>query len=187
MADNHTIARPYASAVFDVARENGAVAELSASLAAAKDLLQDGRVAKFLANPSLTDASRLAFLHDLFSRAVGESSVFAGGSQHGTNFLKLLLEYGRVSVLPEIADHFETLKAELENSVDVTVTSASELSSQQREDIAAALRERLGRNVNLSTAINEHLIGGAVIRAGDVVIDGSVRARLEGLSNALIA
>lgn len=187
MADNHTIARPYARALFDVAKENDAVAEISTSLNVAKELLKDGRIAEFLANPAMTDATRLSFLYDLFSSAIGESSAFDGKSAHGTNFLKLLLEYGRVGVLPEIAEHFETLKAELENSVDVTVTSANELSPQQQQDIAAALRQRLGRNVNLSTAIDENLIGGAVIRAGDVVIDGSVRARLEGLSNALIA
>ena len=88
--------------------------------------------------------------------------------------------------MPEIATHFEALKAEVENIVDVTVTSASPLTSQQQQSIVSALRERLGRDVKLETAIDTKLIGGAVIRAGDVVIDGSLRARLEGLSNALI-
>ena len=103
-----------------------------------------------------------------------------------TNFLKLLLEYGRVDVLPEISDRFDALKADVENTVDVTVTSATELSSAQVTEIESALKSRLGRDVILSTVIDENLIGGAVIRAGDVVIDGSVRARLEGLSNALV-
>ena len=90
-----------------------------------------------------------------------------------------------MAVLPEIAEQFEALKAALENKIDVTVTSASPISDQQQDEISTALRERLGRDVNIEVEIDETLIGGAVIRAGDVVIDGSMRARLEGLANAL--
>jgi F-type H+-transporting ATPase subunit delta len=187
MADNNTIARPYARAAFAVAKENDALEELSRSLGIAKDILADGQVTRFLADPAMTDEQRLEFLSGIFAEAAGKDSVFAGSSEHGTNFLKLLLEYGRVDVLPEISDRFDALKAEVENTVDVTVTSASALSADQVNQIESALKERLGRNVNLSTEIDEDLIGGAVIRAGDVVIDGSVRARLEGLANALVA
>lgn len=187
MADNNTIARPYARAAFDVSREAGTLQALSDSLAAAKEILSDGQVEGFLANPALNDGQRLEFLQGLFADAVGEDSVFAGASEHGRNFLKLLLEYGRVPVLPQIADHFEALKAAVENTVDVTVTSASALSSAQEQEIASALKDRFGREVNLSTRVDESLIGGAVVRAGDVVIDGSLRSRLEGLANALVA
>ena len=187
MADKSTIARPYARAAFQVAQENDALEALSQSLRIAKDVLADGQVAKFLADPALNNDTRLEFLTELFARAAGKNSVFAGSSEHGTNFVKLLLEYGRVDVLPEISDRFDALKAEVENTVDVTVTSATQLSDAQVNDISTALKSRLGRNVNLTTEIDENLIGGAVIRAGDVVIDGSVRARLEGLSNALVA
>jgi len=186
MVDNNTVARPYAQAAFDVAQENSALAEWYESLMAAADLFDDGQVAAFLARPSLSNEQRLEFLHGLFARAVGDSSVFAGGSEHGTNFIKLLLEYRRVAVLPEISEHFEELKAEVENTVDAVVTSATKLSESQVSDIAAALKKRLGSNVNVETEIDENLIGGAVIRAGDVVIDGSLRARLEGLATALI-
>ncbi len=186
MADNNTIARPYAQAVFEVAQESNALAEVGESLAAARELLEDGQVVAFLSQPSLNDAERLEFLFGLFTTAVGEKSVFAGGSRHGTNFLKLLLENGRVGVLPEIAEHFETLKARVENSVDVIVTSATALSADQQQEIAASLRERLGRDVRIETEVDENLIGGAVIQAGDIVIDGSLRARLEGLTNALV-
>ena len=187
MADNNTIARPYARAAFAVARENDALEELSRSLGMAKDILADGQVTAFLADPAMTDEQRLEFLSGIFAEAAGKESVFAGSSEHGTNFLKLLLEYGRVGVLPEIADRFDALKAEVENTVDVTVTSAAALSAEQVNEIESALKARLGRNVSLSTEVDEDLIGGAVIRAGDVVIDGSVRARLEGLANALVA
>lgn len=187
MADNNTIARPYAQAIFEVAEEQGALGELSDSLNAARDLMSDGQVDRFLANPTLTNDKRLDFLTGLFASAVGKSSVFAGTSEHGVNFLKLLLEYGRINVLPEIAQHFDELKAKVENTVDVTVTSASPLSDAQQVAVENALKERLGRDVNLTTVIDENLIGGAVIRAGDVVIDGSLRARLDSLSTALTA
>lgn len=187
MADNNTIARPYARAMFDVARESDALDSVSTSLAVAKELLADGQTSRFLANPSMSNEQRLEFLQQLFATAEGEGSVFAGSSEHGTNTLKLLLEYGRMNVLPEIADRFDALKADVENTVDVTVTAAAELNDSQKKTIETALKDRLGRNVNLSTEIDENLIGGAVIRAGDVVIDGSVRARLESLSNALVA
>ena len=185
MADNNTVARPYAQAAFEVAQENNALAELSESFAAAKALLGDGQVADFLSRPTLADAQRLEFLQGLFAKAVGEGSVFAGGSKHGTNFLKLLLENDRVAVLPEIAGQFEALKAEVENKVDAVITSAAPLSEAQQKQMAETLKKRLGRDVNVTTVIDENLIGGAVIRAGDVVIDGSLRARLEGLANAL--
>ena len=185
MADNNTVARPYAQAAFEVARESGALAELSESLAAAKVLLEDGQVAAFMAMPKLTDGERLEFLQGLFAEAVGEGSVFAGGNRHGTNFLKLLLENDRVPVLPEIADQFEALKAKVENTVDAVITSAAPLSEEQQQAMADSLRAKLGREVNVTTEIDENLIGGAVIRAGDVVIDGSLRARLDGLANAL--
>ena len=132
MADNNTVARPYAQAVFEVARENNAIDELSASLDAAKELLGDGQVVAFLGQPSLNDEQRLEFLQSLFAKAVGEGSVFAGGSQHGTNFLKLLLENGRVVALPEIASQFEALKAKLENSIDAVITAAAPLSAEER-------------------------------------------------------
>jgi len=187
MADKNTIARPYARAAFAVAGEDAALDELSRSLGIAKSLLDDGQVVKFLADPALDDERRLAFLSALFAATAGKDSVFAGTSRHGTNFLKLLLEYGRVDVLPEISERFDALKAEVENTVDVTVTSATALSDEQANAFRAALASRLGRRINLSTETDADLIGGAVVRAGDVVIDGSLRARLEGLSHALTA
>ena len=186
MADNNTVARPYAQAIFDVAQETDALTELSESLAAAKALLEDGQVAAFLATPTMSDAKRLAFLQGLFADAVGKESVFAGGSEHGTNFFRLLLENGRVVALPEIADQFEALKAKVENTVDAVITSAAPLSEARQQEMADSLKAKLGREVNVTTEIDENLIGGAVIRAGDVVIDGSLRARLDGLANALI-
>ena len=183
--DNNTVARPYAQAVFEIAQEKSLLDEFSTSLDAARGMLSDNQLAKFLATPSLSDVQRLDFLQGLFAKAVGDSSVFAGGNPQGTNFLKLLLENGRVAVLPAIADQFDALKAKIENKVDVLVTSATTLTDKQVIEISSALSARLGRDVSIETKVDESLIGGAVITAGDVVIDGSTRARLEGLASAL--
>lgn len=183
MADNNTIARPYAQAVFELAHAAGELSAWSESLGTAGQLLADGQVAAYLAEPKFSDEQRLNFLTGLFAKA-GAGNL-SGKDRRGTNFLKLLLENGRVAVLPEISEHFEVLKADIENIVDVTVTSASPISTAQQETISKALRERLGRDVNLETNIDTDLIGGAVISAGDIVIDGSLRARLEGLRTAL--
>lgn len=184
MADNTTIARPYAQALFELASEAGELAEWSASLDVAGQLLADDGLNEFLSDPGLSESQRYEFLTGLFARA--NADKFAGSDKRGSNFLKLLLENKRSSVLPEIAEHFDVLKAEQENTVEATVTSATPLSQAQQDQIARALKQRLGREIQISTEIDEHLIGGAVIRAGDVVIDGSLRARLEGLANALV-
>ena len=184
MADNNTVARPYAQAVFELANDSGSLGPWSESLAIAGQLLGDRPLVEYLGNPGFSDEQRLDFLSGLFKKA--GAKLLAGGDDKGTNFVKLLLENRRVAVLPEISEHFEALKAKVENSVDAVVTSATELSKKQVGEIAAALTERLGCDVNVETEIDENLIGGAVIRAGDVVIDGSLRARLEGLATSLI-
>jgi len=187
MADNNTIARPYARAAFELAEGAGRLEPWAKALAVAGELMADDRAVDFLGNPSLDDAERLDFLGGLAASAGRDAALFDGSDRHGTNFLKLLLEYGRVGVLPEIAAHFAALKAQVENTVDVTVTSAVPLSDALRQQIASALKSRLGRDVRITTETDDTLIGGAVIRAGDVVIDGSLRARLDALNHALIA
>lgn len=183
MADNNTIARPYAQAAFEVARGDDALARWHDSLEIAGALMSDGEAAEFLHNPSLSDPRRLEFLTGLFDKA--GAMLFTGDDAKGTNFLKLLLEYDRVDVLPEIAERFNALKDEVENTVEVTVTSAAPLSEERLAEIGKALEARFGRTVDLETKVDEELIGGAVIRAGDVVIDGSLRARLKGLAGAM--
>ena len=183
MADHNTIARPYAQAVFELARERDELDAWSTSLDAAKALLEDGRVTAYLADPGFSDERRLEFLTGLFKEAGAQK--LAGDDGHGVNFLKLLVDNDRIAVLPEIAVHFDVLKARVENIVEVTVTSASPLDDAQRGAMSAALKKRLGREISLETRVDENLIGGAVIRAGDVVIDGSLRARLDGLATAL--
>ncbi len=184
MAENNTIARPYAQAIFDVAEAAGQLDDWSETLTTAGQLLGDRALVEYLGNPDFNDKQRFEFLTGLFAEA--GAKLLAGDDKRGANFLKLLLENGRVAVLPEISGHFDALKARVENSVDAVVTSAVALSDEQTREIARSLTERLGREVRVTTEIDENLIGGAVIRAGDVVIDGSLRARLEGLANALV-
>ncbi|MCP4300865.1 MAG: ATP synthase F1 subunit delta, partial [Gammaproteobacteria bacterium] len=121
MADNNTVARPYAQAIFEVADEAGKLSDWSESLAVAGQLLGDRGLIEYLGTPEFSDEQCFEFLTGLFANA--GSSLLAGGDDKGSNFLKLLLENGRVAVLPEISEHFEALKAKLENSVDAVVTS----------------------------------------------------------------
>ena len=184
MADNNTIARPYADAIFELANAAGELASWSTSLDVAAQLLADKGLVEYLGRPALGSKKRLEFLTGLFSKA--GAKTLDGSDRAGSNFLKLLLENKRIAVLPEIAAHFAVLKSQVENTVDATVTSAAPMSRAQTDQIAGALKKRLGRDVKITTSVDANLIGGAVIRAGDVVIDGSLRARLEGLANALI-
>ena len=183
MADKNTVARPYAQAIFEVAHADGELDHWSATLATAAQLLGNRDLVEYLGTPDFSDTQRYEFLTGLFGKAGAEK--LAGSDKKGSNFLKLLFENRRVAVLPEISGHFEVLKAKIENTVDAVVTSAVPLSEAQQQEIATSLKERLGREIRITTEIDENLIGGAVIRAGDVVIDGSLRAGLEGLANAL--
>jgi F-type H+-transporting ATPase subunit delta len=171
MADNNTIARPYAQAIFDLAQENNALDLWAGGLDIAKSILADGAVIEFLSKPELSNKQH--------------SSLFLGDDKSAINFLKLLIENDRVSILPDIAEHFNVLKSNVENSVDVTVTSAVPLDEDQKIAISEALKKRFSREIHMQTEIDETLIGGAIIRAGDVVIDGSLRSGLSGLANEL--
>lgn len=184
MADKHTLARPYADALFDLARQDGTLSEWSSALGVAAAVAADDRVEEVMHDPRYSDARRVEFLTGLFAE-VPEAAVLAGGDEKGMNFLRLLVDYDRTEVLPEIAQHFDDLKAELENTVEVTVTAAAPLSDELSARIREALEKKLGREVILSTAVDEELIGGAVIRAGDFVIDGSIRSRLTKLAGVL--
>lgn len=184
MAENQTIARPYAEALFELARESGRLGQWANALETAVDIASDERVIAFMNDPRVTDDERLSLLTALIGEADG-GSILAGDDEEGTNFLKLLIEYERIEVLPDIAEHFDALKDAHENTVEVTVTTAVPISDAHREEVRRALAERLTREIDLSTAVDPELIGGAVIRAGDFVIDGSVRAKLERLAGAL--
>jgi F-type H+-transporting ATPase subunit delta len=176
MAEKMTVARPYARAVFGVARDNDALAGWSAFLERGAAAAADARIQGLIGNPAVSRES----LAELFAELCGESA-----GKEGLNFLRLLADNGRMAWLPEIAAEYERLRAEAENIVDVQLTSAVALDEQQRESFAASLKRRLGREVRLHCDTDAKLLGGAIIRAGDLVIDGSLFGRLQRLAGAV--
>jgi F-type H+-transporting ATPase subunit delta len=176
MAERATIARPYARAAFQHAQDAKEFAGWSRLLAAAATAAAHPHVKRLLGNPHVTSDELVDLLGGLSKHAAGE---------HGRNFLKALAENRRLGHLPEIAAQFEKLRADVEGVVDVEVIAAREVPKPQETKLAAALQKRLGREVRLHTKIDESLLGGAIVRAGDLVIDGSLRGRLERLGSSL--
>ena len=183
MADKHTLARPYAQAIFDIAQVEGTLAVWSEALQAAGSVVTDPQIASLIDNPKVSEERLVELLQSIFAE-IAEAKPLADAGQ-GANFLRLLIEFDRLAVLPEIAERFDTLKSAAEHVVDVTITTASPIDDAQKQTIVSALKARLGNEINAITATDEDLIGGAVIRAGDFVIDGSVRAQLDRLSASL--
>ena len=183
MADSSTVARPYAKALFDLANTQGKLPQWSAALAAAAAVLADANAKRALANPAFADGERAALVGSIASAIKGGELLT---TQAGANFLRVVAENGRLTVLPEIAAQFDALKAEAENKVNVTVTSATPIDKALADQIKKSLEQRLKRTVELTLNVDASLIGGAVIQADDMVIDGSVRTRLQRLTEALV-
>jgi F-type H+-transporting ATPase subunit delta len=173
MSQALTLARPYARAAFSLARDAGDYATWSNALGFAARVAADPQVAALLANPRLSHADAVMLLSP------------DATPQHFGNFLELLADNRRLALLPEIAGLYEELRAEAERVVKAKVTSATELPAGELDTIKAALAKRFGREVEIETAVDESLIGGALIDAGDVVIDGSLRGKLSRLQSAL--
>ncbi len=176
MAERITTARPYAKAIFALSRKGNSLAATSTGLQRAATVVADPQVHGLLGNPHVTSAQ----LADLVNG-------IAGLDDNGRNFVSLLAQNHRLGFLPEITALFEQMKAEVENAVDVEVLAASTLTPDQEKRYAAALQKKLGRQVRLHTKVDGSLLGGAVLRAGDLVIDGSLKGRLERLATELTA
>jgi F-type H+-transporting ATPase subunit delta len=176
VAERATIARPYARAAFAHAQAAKALANWSKLLDAAAQAAADPRVARLIGNPRVTGEELVDLLGGLSKQAGGED---------GRNFLRALAENHRLALLPQIAAQFEALRAEVEGVMDVEVVAAREIAQPQQRKLEAALAKRLGREVRMHTRIDESLLGGAIVRAGDLVIDGSLKGRLERLGTAL--
>jgi F-type H+-transporting ATPase subunit delta len=183
MAEFSTVARPYARAVFDIASAAGRLPEWSQALAAAAAVLADPAARSFLARPELDERQCAEFVLGVCEGATGAD---LWRSSEGRNLLAILVENDRLTALPEIAAQFDVLKALAENRVKVTLVSAVELERGVAEQVTQALQKRLGRTVELELSVDPTLLGGAIIRAQDMVIDGSVRTRLQRLAENLI-
>ena len=175
MAERATIARPYAKAAFSVAREKGALAAWSHMLQTAAAVVSDARIEQLVTSPNVSEDQ----LVDLFSDLSGK------GDDNVRNFVRLLAKNRRLALLPDISTLFEILRADIENTAAVEVTSAVALNAEQQAKLAAALKIRLKRDIQMTTAVDPSLIGGAVIRSGDLVIDGSLKGRLAQLRTEL--
>jgi F-type H+-transporting ATPase subunit delta len=178
MTDKTTIARPYAKAAFEEAKAANKLGAWSDALQTASLVARDSRVQQLLGNPAVTNADLTKLVTDLAGPQLDEL---------GQNFIRTLSENRRLAYLPEISILFDELKDEAEGVVDVTVTSAAPLEDGQREALSSALQKRLKRQVRLHCETDASLIGGAVLRAGDLVIDGSVRSRLDRIAYELTA
>jgi F-type H+-transporting ATPase subunit delta len=178
MAERITTARPYAKAIFALARQANTLAGTAEGLTLGAQVVADPRVHELLGSPHVT-ATQLA---ELVNGIAGSKL-----DQHGRDFVALLAQNRRLGFLPEIAALFAQMKAEVENAVDVDVTSATALTPDQESRYAAALQKKLGRSVRLRTKVDGSLLGGAVLKAGDLVIDGSIKGRLERLATELTA
>lgn len=176
MAERTTLARPYARAIFDLARESTALAAWSEFLEALAEASTRPEVAGIVADPTFTSDQ----ITGLFAGIAGE-----GLGAAGDNLVRLLAERRRLELLPEIAELYETHRASAERVVDVEVVAAYPVDEAQQARLAQSLKARLGCDVRLHCEIDESLIGGAVIRAGDLVIDGSVRDRLRKLAETI--
>ena len=176
MAERATVARPYAKAAFAFARDEGRLDAWSNWLGTARATVMSDDYVAFERNPGVQTRELL----ELIAGVAGDAL-----DANARAFLELLAENGRLDYLPEIAARFEELKAEDANVADVEVTSAVPLDDAQRERLAGALRARLRRDVRLHCTVDPALIGGAVVRAGDMLIDGSLRQRLERLGTEL--
>ncbi|OOE90687.1 MULTISPECIES: F0F1 ATP synthase subunit delta [Salinivibrio] len=175
MSELTTLARPYAKAAFDFAVEKGELAQWAEMLAFTAEIARDERVQHML------DAS---FSAD----TLAEMFITVGGDQlnaFGQNLIKVMAENKRLKALPEVCEQFLAMRLELEKEVEVQVISATALSEEQQQAISDKLAARLERKVKLNCSVDETLVAGVIIRAGDLVIDNSVSGRMRRLSDAL--
>ena len=176
MAEAITVARPYAQAVFMYANAKQALKDWSEMLSMMAMIADDAAMHDLIDSPHLTEAQ----LADLFIQIAGDNV-----NDSGANFIRILAENGRLALLPEIAALYEIQRRAAEGTVQAEMVSAFPATEAQQAEVIASLSKRLGRDIELSCSTDVELLGGAIIRAGDLVIDGSVRGKLERLASAL--
>ena len=175
MAELATVARPYAEAVFRVA-QTGNMAAWSTLIDELAQIGANVDVQDYARNPNVSEAH----IADTFSALV-KSPMTA----EANNFVKMLIENGRVSLLPEIGAQFAVLKNAQEGAADAHITSAFDMSAQQVADLVQTLEKKFGRKLNPTVTVDSSLIGGVRVVVGDEVLDTSVRARLQQMNVAL--
>ena len=176
MIEPTTLARPYARAAFEHARAAGDLAAWQTALSELAAITADPKVAAAMRDPNQTAAQRAMTLSGLAGEAVPSAVA---------NLLAIMADNGRLALLPEVAMLFDQLKQAVESTVAVRVTSAYPLSDAETQQLADTMQEKLARSITLTSETDPSLLGGALIRADDLVIDGSVRGRLNKLAGTL--
>ncbi|QRN04980.1 F0F1 ATP synthase subunit delta [Legionella sp. MW5194] len=182
MSETITIARPYAKAIFEHALHQGKLTEWSTILFAASQIALNDHVISFIGNPAATIEQQITLMADPLKKMADTGEIPALD-----NFIRTLAENKRLQILPDIYVLFEAMRSEQEKTLTISVTSYSTLSNTQEKELIDALSKRLQRQVTLKVAIDKSLLGGAIIKAGDLVIDGSVRGKLNKLGAGLAA
>lgn len=179
MAEASTIARPYAKAAFEHAVAKDTLDDWSGMLSLVAQIVADDDMrSRILGNPRLSSAQKADVVVDVCGDAVNDDL---------RNFIRLVGDKGRLPALGAIAEQFEAFKAQQEKRMDVDIHSAFPLTKAQEKSLASALAKRLNREISITTQVDKTLLGGVILRAGDTVIDGSVRGRLNRLKEALSA
>lgn len=181
MSDFETAARPYAKAIFELASTEGNLQGWGDSLQVAAVVASDADMQAMLELPSMLASEQ----RELFLSVMSGVKDAPEMSADFKNLVALLAENNRLAVLPSIAINFETLKQEAEGKIEVQVRTAQKLSAKQQEAMAKSLAKKLGKEITITTEIDETLIAGAIIQAGDMVIDGSAKGRLDKLTTVL--
>jgi F-type H+-transporting ATPase subunit delta len=176
MSELATLARPYAAAVFKRAKQTDTTEKWSQSLAFMSAVLSNEDISVVVGNPKVRKQELLVLMLDVCQGQV---------DQEGENFLKLLVHNNRLSLIPTIAGLFEAYKAEDEGYVDVEVSTAYDFSEEARLKFAETLEKKLSKKVHMNVTVDKSLIGGVLVRAGDQVIDGSIRGQLQHMQKAL--
>ncbi len=176
MAELSTLARPYAKAAFEYAAEAGELSQWAEMLATLAAVTREPVVRQLLESPNYTSDMQVKLLLDLTEGQLNRGV---------TNLVTALGQNRRLPLLPVIREQFDVMKANREKSIDVEVKTASPIDQLQQENLAEALSKRLDRSVKISVTLDKTLLGGALIRAGDTIIDGSIRGRLVKLAEAL--
>lgn len=176
MAELSTLARPYAKAAFSAAVDGGQLAEWSTALQTLSAITQTETVSDLIVSPSVGALDKAKAITEVAGNECNEGAA---------NMLVVLAENSRFALLPEISDQFEALRAEHEKTADVVVTSAFTLSEAQQKTLTEKMKAKLDRDVSLTVNVDEALIGGVIIKAGDLVIDDSVRGKLSKLADAM--
>ena len=176
MANKTTLARPYATAAFNMALQKKALAAWDAMLQSAALLVEDKRVCLLLSDPSVTKQKLADFSCSVLSSVLDTEK---------RNFIRLLAENNRLPILPDIATLFTAYRAAEEKTLTVQVMSAVALDESYKKKLAAALTKRWQKQVSLQCTVDLSLLGGIIVKAGDDVIDGSVHGKLNRLYESL--